>query len=334
MSFFLFLYSNVPFLFLFSGPYIILTRKQLSVLFKEKYLIVIVGPTAVGKTAVSISLAKTFRCDIISADSRQFYKEMKTGTAKPDEEEMMGIRHHFINTHSVREEFSAGRFEQAVLQLLEKLFTYQNPVIMTGGSGLYVQAVCEGMNDIPPVSGDIRKKLYEELAKKGLEPLVEELRQKDPVYFERVDKKNRQRVIRALEVCRATGRPYSSFRNDEPRKRDFKMIKIGLDLPRELLFDRIDRRVDQMVTDGLFEEAEQLLPYRNQYALQSVGYREVFGFLDGRYDRQEAVRLIKRNTRRYAKRQLTWFRRDREIRWFEPRRMEEMVGYIREQMKI
>ena len=302
-------------------------------LFKDKYLVVVVGPTAVGKTAVSIRLAEYFRCDIISADSRQFYKEMKTGTAKPAEEEMRGIRHHFIDSHSVEEEFSAGKFEQAVLQLLKRLFEKQNPVVMTGGSGLYVQAVCEGMNDIPSVPGDIRKRLYEELAAKGLDPLVEELRRADPVYFAKVDRKNRQRVVRALEVCRFTGRPYSSFRDDLPRERDFKIIKMGLDLPREVLFGRIDRRVDEMVVSGLFEEAERLLPYRDKYALQTVGYKEVFGFLDGLYDREEAVRLIKRNTRRYAKRQLTWFRRDPGIRWFHPEQFDEMIQYIGKKMK-
>ena len=195
----------------------------------------------------------------------------------------------------------------AALQVLEELFNRKNVAIVTGGSGLYVQALCVGMHDVPPVPKYYRDKLYEELAVKGLDSLVDELRRTDSVYFERVDKKNRQRIIRALEVRRATGRPYSSFRDDKPRKRDFKMIKIGLNLSREKLFERINSRVDEMVENGLFEEAEKLVSYRNTYALQTVGYKEVFGFLDGNYDRDEAIRLIKRNSRRYAKRQLTWF---------------------------
>ncbi len=296
-------------------------------------MIVVAGPTAVGKTTVSISLAKHFRCDIISADSRQFYEEMNTGTAKPTPEEMGNVRHHFINSHSINDAFSAGRFEVAALRLLEQLFQKQNPVILTGGSGLYIQALCEGMNDIPPVPRHFRNQLYKELAEKGLEPLVEELRHADPVYFEKVDLKNRQRIIRALEVYRATGKPYSSFRSDKPAGRTFKTIKIGLNLPREKLFERIDRRVDEMLKNGLFEEAERLMPYRETYALQTVGYKEVFGFFDGEYDREEAVRLIKRNTRRYAKRQLTWFKRDQDIRWFEPHQIDEMINFINNIMK-
>jgi tRNA dimethylallyltransferase len=246
---------------------------------------------------------------------------------------MKNVRHHFINSHSIKEEFSAGRFEAAALQLLEQLFRKQNPVVLTGGSGLYVQALCEGMNDIPRVPKRFREQLYTELNEKGLTPLAEELQHADPDYFEKVDLKNQQRVIRALEVCRATGRPYSSFRSDKPVQRPFRMIRIGLNLPREELFERIDRRVDEMVKKGLFEEAEQLLPFRDTYALQTVGYKEVFGFLDGEYDREEAVRLIKRNTRRYAKRQLTWFKRYREIQWFEPDQIDEITDYIHSMMK-
>lgn len=295
-------------------------------------MIVVVGPTAVGKTRVCIQLAEHFECDIISADSRQFYKEMLTGTAKPTVEEMRGIRHHFIDSHSVVNEFSAGRFEVAALQVLEELFNRKNVAIVTGGSGLYLQALCVGMHDMPPVPKCFRDMLYEELNVRGLDSLVDELGRADPVYFERVDKKNQQRIIRALEVCRATGRPYSSFRDDTPRKRDFKMIKIGLDLNREELFERINSRVDEMVENGLFGEAERLISYRNTYALQTVGYKEVFGFLDGNYDRDEAIRLIKRNSRRYAKRQLTWFKRDSEIRWFHPDRINEMIEYIGKHM--
>ncbi len=291
----------------------------------KKCLIVIVGPTAVGKTSLSIQLAKHYHCDIISADSRQFYKEMLIGTAKPTPEEMQGVRHHFIDSHRVTETFSAGRFEVAALQLLEELYQKQDIVILAGGSGLYVQAMLEGMNDIPPVPQYYRDALYKELAREGLDHLVEELRCVDPLYFNQVDKKNQQRVIRALEVYRATGHPYSQFRDDKPRERSFDTIKIGLELNRELLFERIDRRVEKMVDNGLFDEVKLLLPFRNVYALQTVGYKEVFGYLDGDYDRMEAIRLIKRNTRRYAKRQLTWFKRDPDIHWFHTDQVGEIM---------
>jgi len=290
-----------------------------------KYLIVIVGPTAVGKTSFSIQLAKHYHCDIISADSRQFYKEMLIGTAKPTSNEMQGVRHHFIDSHKVTETFSAGRFEVAALQLLEELYKKRDIVVLTGGSGLYVKALCEGMNDIPAVPKCYRDALYDELAKEGLDPLVAELKSVDPLYFDKVDKKNQQRVIRALEVYRATGQPYSQFRDDKPRERSFSIIRIGLDLNRKSLFERIDRRVDEMVDDGLFDEVERLRQYRNVYALQTVGYKEVFGYMDGDYDRVEAIRLIKRNTRRYAKRQLTWFKRDPDIHWFQPDQMKDII---------
>jgi len=291
----------------------------------KKYLIVIVGPTAVGKTNLSIKLAQYYHCDIISADSRQFYKEMHIGTAKPTKTEMQGVKHHFINSHKVTETFSAGRFEAVALQLLDELFIKQDSVILAGGSGLYVQALCKGMNDIPPVSKYYRDALYEELEQEGLDLLTDELQRVDPVYYSKVDKKNQQRVIRALEVCRATGQPYSSFRDDKPTERSFSIIKIGLNFERELLFERIDKRVDEMVEDGLFDEVELLLPFRRAYALQTVGYKEVFGFFDGDYDREEAIRLIKRNTRRYAKRQLTWFKRDPDIQWFQPNEVKEIM---------
>lgn len=294
----------------------------------NKYLIVIVGPTAVGKTSLSIQLAKHFQCDIVSADSRQFYKEMLIGTAKPTQDEMQGVRHHFIDSHNVTDTFSAGRFEVKALQLLKELYSKHDIVVLAGGSGLYVQALCEGMNDIPHVPEYYRDALYEELEREGLGPLTAELLSVDPVYYNKVDRKNQQRVIRALEVYRATGQPYSSFRSDKPVERNFSIIKIGLNLDREVLFERIDRRVDEMVKNGLFDEVELLLPFRKAYALQTVGYKEVFNFLDGDYDREEAIRLIKRNTRRYAKRQLTWFKRDPDIHWFHPDQMNEILEWV------
>lgn len=294
---------------------------------------VVAGPTAVGKTDLCVRLAQNFTTEIISADSRQFFKELSIGTAKPTSDEMGGIPHHFIDFIGIQEEFSSGRFEVAVLELLTKLFPKHPVVLMTGGSGLYIQAVCHGMNDIPKIDLSYREELYEEFKKTGLQPLVEELENKDPVYFNKVDLQNTQRVIRALEVCRGTGRPYSDFRQDKQVERDFNIIKIGLDRDREELFQRIDLRMDQMITEGLFEEAEKYYPHRHLNALKTVGYKEIFGYLDGEYDKTEAVRLLKRNTRRYAKRQLTWFKKDPDFQWFHPDKFEEIVHFIHAKTK-
>lgn len=293
-----------------------------------KYLIVVAGPTAVGKTGLCVKLAREYRCEIISADSRQFFKELAIGTAKPKEEEMEGITHHFVNFLSIENEFSAGKFELAVVNLLAKLFNKTDLVIMTGGSGLYIQAVCHGMNDIPEVDPVFRQELYEELDRHGLQPLVEELRHKDPEYYESADKSNTQRIIRALEICRGAGRPYSSFREDKKMVREFDIVKIGLDLEREQLFSRIDARMDQMIADGLFGEAKKLYPFRHLNALKTVGYKEIFDYIEGRYDKEETIRLLKRNSRRYAKRQLTWFKKDEEFAWFHPDDVSGIIRYI------
>jgi tRNA dimethylallyltransferase len=297
-------------------------------------MIVVVGPTAVGKTNFCIRLAKKLDCEIISADSRQFYKDLSIGTAKPNTAEMSGVKHHFIDFLPIQEEFSAGKFEMAVLALLDKIFNKNNRVIMTGGSGLYIQAVCEGMNEIPHVDSLIRKSLYQELESHGLAPLVEELKVKDPVYFEQVDIRNTQRIIRALEICRGTGNPYSSFRTDQKTSRDFEMIKIGLERSREEIFGRIDNRMDEMIKNGLFEEAERFYSTKHLNALKTVGYREIFGYLDGAYDKNEAIRLLKRNSRRYAKRQLTWFKKDAEFNWFHPDDFDLIIHYITEKLSL
>ncbi len=297
-------------------------------------LIVIAGPTAVGKTDLCISLATELHCEIISADSRQFYQELSIGTAKPTQEEMKGVPHHFMDFISIEEEFSAGKFELATLQLLPELYKKTNLALMTGGSGLYIQAVCNGMNDIPDVDIRFRKELYEELEIHGLQPLLEELSVKDPKYFGVVDHKNPQRIIRALEVCRGTGQPYSSFRTDQKSDRDFKVIKIGLDRPREELFARIDRRVDAMIAAGLIGEVHRFQDKRNFNALKTVGYKEVFGYLDGEYDETEAVRLLKRNTRRYAKRQLTWFKKDLGFKWFHPDDFHGILVHMRSEIGV
>ena len=298
----------------------------------KNHLIVIAGPTASGKTALSIKLAKALKCEIISADSRQFYRDLSIGTAKPDEKEMEGVRHHFVDFLPLEKEFSAGKFELAVLDLLHEIFTNINRCIMTGGSGLYIRAVCEGMNDIPAVDKSFRDELYRELEQHGLQSLVEELRTKDPVYYEKVDIKNTQRVIRALEVCRATGMPYSSFRSDRKVQRSFNIIKIGLEREREKLFARINERMDRMIEAGLFEEAEKFYDKRHLNALKTVGYKEIFDYLDGKFEKEEAIRLLKRNSRRYAKRQMTWFKKDPEFMWFHPDDHEKILNYIHEKM--
>ncbi|WP_242917065.1 tRNA (adenosine(37)-N6)-dimethylallyltransferase MiaA [Pontibacter liquoris] len=294
-----------------------------------KHLIVVVGPTAVGKTALCVQLARHYHTEIISADSRQFYREMLIGTAKPTPEEQQGIRHHFVDSHSIAQEYSAGMYEQDVLALLQQLFTRHDVVILTGGSGLYVQAVLEGMDDMPDAAPEVRQKLTALLAEQGLAPLLAQLQERDPAYFAQVDQANPQRVMRALEVCLSSGQPYSSFRKKEKQARPFQTIKIGLTRDRAELYQRIDQRMDQMLAQGLLEEAKNLYPSRRHNALQTVGYKELFDFLEGAYGWEEAVRLLKRNSRRYAKRQLTWFNKDAGYTWFHPGQWEEIIQFIK-----
>ena len=281
-------------------------------------LISIVGPTAIGKTAVGIGLAKGLNTEIISADSRQFYREMAIGTAKPTTKELELVPHHFINSHSIEEYYSAGAFEKDVLEKLEVLFRTKDNVLMVGGSGLYVKAVWEGFDEMPEVDDSIRVELNEQFKESGLGSLLDELLQKDPDYYEQVDRKNHQRVIRALEVIRSTGKTFMDFRQKKPTiDRPFENVKIGLEIDREMLNLRIDKRMDHMIASGLFKEAEDLYPQRHLNALQTVGYKEIFGYFDGKYDQEETIRLIKRNSRRYAKKQMTWFKADLEIEWFD-----------------
>ncbi len=301
---------------------------------KQKYLVVVVGPTAVGKTDLCVQLAKKYEAEIISADSRQFYREMTIGTAKPSEEEQQGVPHHFVNSHSISEEYNAGAFEQDVLALLPKLFAHQDVVIMTGGSGLYVRAVCEGMDEMPETDTALREALIRQYEEQGLQPLLDKLEQVDPLYFVQVDKANPQRVIRAVEVSISSGAPYSSFRKSEKPDRPFQVIKIGLTRDRAELYQRIDQRMDLMLGQGLLEEAKALYPHRSHNALQTVGYKEIFDYLDGVYDWEEAVRLLKRNSRRYAKRQLTWFNKHPdEYTWFHPTQLEEIEAYVNLRME-
>lgn len=283
-----------------------------------KYLIVVAGPTAVGKTALCIQLAQHLRTEIISADARQCYQGMTIGTAQPTPAAMQGVPHHLVNFLSVQAPYNAGMFAQDVLKILENLLEKYDHVLMTGGSGLYIQAVCQGLDAMPPVAPTIRANLNKRLQTVGLPALLAVLASHDPTYYQVVDRTNPQRVIRALEVCLATGQPYSTFRKHQPVTRPFTTIKIGLTIDRQVLYQRINRRVEQMLDQGLMQEAVALYPYRHYNALQTVGYREIFGYLAGHCSQAEAIRLLKINTRRYAKRQLTWFRRDPAMHWFHP----------------
>jgi len=287
----------------------------------RKTLLVIAGPTAVGKTSLCIRLAKALGTVVVSADSRQLYREMNIGTAKPSAAEMEGVRHYFIDSHSVTDPVSAGRYEREALALLDDLFREKDTVILSGGTGLYINAVCFGLDDVPQADPPLRADLMRRLDEEGLAPLQEQLRQLDPVYAQTADLQNTQRVIRALEVTLSSGQPYSSFRKQESAetlaaRRPFQPVFIALDRPREELYARIGRRMDTMLASGLVDEVRSLAPYRDLTPLQTVGYKEVFDYLDGTYDYEELVRLLKRNSRRYAKRQLTWFRHQGDYRWF------------------
>lgn len=300
---------------------------------KNLFLICVVGPTAVGKTAMAIDVANHFHAEIISADSRQFYQELEIGTAKPNKEELSQAKHHFIDSLSITDEYDVGRFEKEAIEKIADLHNSNRVVVMAGGSGLFVNAVCQGLDEFPPVKEGMRDELNQSLQREGLEGLVDELREKDPVYAEIVDLKNPQRVIRALEVIRSTGKPFSSFRKKSVKERPFQSIKIGLSLDRNLLYERIDQRMDQMIGSGLFEEAECFLEYKDLNALQTVGYQEIFPYLEGEYDKEEAIRLLKRNSRRYAKRQLTWFKKDESVHWFQPNQKKEILSFLDSELK-
>lgn len=284
---------------------------------QDKTLVVIVGATATGKTDLSIALAKAYHSEILSADSRQFYREMPIGTAAPTPDQLQAVPHHFIATRSVTEEYSCGRYEVDTLALLEQLFKTHDTLFLVGGSGLYIDAICNGMDAMPETDPALREQLTTIARNEGLEPLCSQLQELDPAYYAVVDRSNPQRVIRALEVCLQTGRPYSAIRSGAPKQRPFRIFKLGIRYPREILYDRINRRVELMVEAGLEQEVRTLYPLRHLNALQTVGYREWFDYFEGKYERQTAIELIQRNSRRYAKRQETWFRRDLSIHWIE-----------------
>lgn len=287
------------------------------------------GPTASGKTSLSIELAKSYQTEIISADSRQFYKGMDIGTAKPTVAEMNGIKHHFIDVLEPNQTYSAGQFEKDALTVLDEIFEKNDVAIMVGGSGLYLNAVLFGIDPFPEIPVAVRKNVLQLYNTEGIEKLRDELRKLDPKYYIEVDLDNHRRLMRALEVCYATGQPYSDFTNTEAKERNFNSVKIAYHWERETLYKRINERVDSMIEKGLIAECQKLLPYKNQYALDTIGYREVFDFLDGKTSKEETIELIKQNSRRYAKKQMTWFRKDEEIQWFSPAaNIEDFILYI------
>lgn len=295
---------------------------------KRGTLIVVAGPTGSGKSALAVKLAQHYHAPVISTDSRQFYRGLAIGTAQPTAEELAAAKHYFIADREVEDEFNSGRYESEALALLEQLFEENEYVVAVGGSGLYIQALCDGMDNLPEADKEVREELKQRLHDEGLEALVAELCQRDPEYAAKVDRNNPSRVMRALEVCIVTGRPYSEQRSGTKRERDFNIIKIATDMPRDILYDRINRRVDMMIDDGLVEEARAVYPKRHLNALQTVGYREMFDYFDGNTTLSRAIELIKQNSRHYAKRQMTWFRRDVEFAWFAPSDLETIIKHI------
>jgi len=293
-------------------------------------LIVVVGPTAIGKTNLGIQLAKLFNCEIVSADSRQFYKEMCIGTAVPSAYELQQANHHFIQHISIQDPYSVGDFEKDGLAKLEALFKKNKYAILVGGSGLYIDAITKGLDTFPEISHDIRENLKKRYKQEGLETLQQQLKVLDPDYYTKVDIHNTHRVMRALEVCISSGKPYSSFINKKTSNRPFNSIKIGITAPREIIYDRINMRVDSMMKEGLLQEVKSLVSYKSLNALNTVGYKEIFEFLDGKWELDFAISEIKKNTRRFAKRQLTWFRKDEEITWFDfQEHIDSIASYIK-----
>lgn len=298
-----------------------------------KTLIVLTGPTGIGKTPVGIRIAQHFHTEIVSSDSRQLYKELQIGTAVPEKHELEAVKHHFIRSHSITESYNASRYETEALELLEKLFEKHDVLLLVGGSMLYIDAVCKGIDIMPDVDPEIRNVLKSRLENEGLGALRRQLKTLDPDYYSTVDLKNPNRIVHAIEICLMTGKPYSSFRTNPRKKRPFSIIKIGLNTDRLVLHDRINKRVDMMVKAGLEEEARSVYPQKHLNALNTVGYREWFAHFDGEITREKAIELIKRNSRRYARKQLTWFRRDPDVTWFEPAHADEIIAFIEEKIQ-
>ncbi len=293
-----------------------------------KKIIIIVGPTAIGKTALSISLAKALSTEIISCDSRQFYKELLIGAAPPNTKELAEVKHHFIQHLSVTEDYNAGDFETDVINKIEELHKKNNTLIVVGGSGLYVDAICKGFDKMPQISTTLRNELNQKLKNNGIEWLQKEVQEIDPDFYANCDTQNPQRLLRALEVFKTTGNSFSSYKTKTIKRRPFKIIKIGLNTNREILYNRINKRVDIMMDNGLLEEVHSLLDYQHRNALKTVGYKEIFAFYNNETTLEKAVENIKQNTRRFAKRQLTWFKKDQNTEWFEPHQLDEIKAFI------
>lgn len=299
----------------------------------QKTLVILTGPTGIGKSKSGIEIASQYKTEIVSADSRQLFKELQIGTAVPSKIELKAVIHHFIQTHSIKENYNVSRYENEVIGLLENLYLKYDLLLMVGGSMLYIDAVCKGIDNMPDVDPDIRNDLKKRFVDEGLESLRLQLKKLDPDYYSQVDLKNPNRIIHALEICLMTGKPYSSFRSNPQKVRPFRVIKIGLDCDRAELHDRINCRVDRMIEDGLEEEVKKVYHLKHLNSLNTVGYREFFDYFDGLTSREKAIELIKRNTRRYARKQLTWFRNDPEITWFHPEKTEEIISFIEKKLR-
>lgn len=300
----------------------------------DNTLIVVLGPTGVGKSAISIHLANHYSTDILSADSRQLFRELSIGTAVPSAEELESVTHHFIQSRSIHEYYNVSEYETEAIALINQLFLTKNPLILTGGSMLYIDTICKGIDDIPTVSPEIRNEVIAWYQQNGLEALQRRLLSLDPEYYQIADLNNAKRLLHAVEVCQMTGKTFTSFRKNTIRTRPFRIIKIGINQQREVLYDRINQRVDLMMEAGLLEEAKRVYPYRDLNSLNTVGYKELFAYFDGTCSLDEAVDLIKRNSRKYARKQLTWFRRDTEIQWFEPDQLKDIIDFLNQEMDI
>lgn len=296
-------------------------------------LIIVLGPTGVGKSDISIQLAKHYHSEIISADSRQFFRELSIGTAVPSPDDLNMVPHHFIQTKSIHDYYNVSEYETEALHLISELFTRLNPIVLTGGSMLYVDTICNGIDDIPTVDPEVRDDVISWYEKNGMEALRQRLLEIDPEYYRIVDLNNPKRLLHAVEIHQMTGMPFTSFRKKTIKERPFRIIKIGVNQDRKILYDRINERVLRMIDAGLLEEAKSVYPYRKLNSLNTVGYKELFSYLDGDCSLDEAIDLIQRNTRKYARKQLTWFRRDQQIKWFEPDQIQEIIGYVDQKMK-
>lgn len=301
-------------------------------MFMPHTLIVLIGPTGVGKTELSLSIAEHFQTCILSADSRQLYQELKIGTAAPTPSQLARVPHHFVGTLGLTDYYSAAQYEADELDKLEELFQHNDTVVLTGGSMMYVDAVCKGIDDIPTVDKETRELMLQRYEEEGLETLCAELKILDPEYYQIVDLKNPKRVIHALEICYMTGKAYTSFRTQKHKERPFRIIQIGLTREREELYDRINRRVDEMMQEGLLEEAKSVYPFKHLNSLNTVGYKEIFNYLDGEWSLDFAIEKIKQNSRIYSRKQMTWFKRNPNIQWFHPEQKEEIMNYINDQL--